>query len=933
MRVKFLNWLVVMATKRRKVVFISSAILTILALALSMQLKVDMRWAAMLPESMPAVKEYMKIDENYYQPGNMIVAISGPDPVLLEQVTDEAVALIEQESVCAPDVPQAECVEQGRYARYVYGGLPEQWITDHALRLAKPNDARRMRDLLGDPRLLPYLTHLNDDFEAEYMDGDNVKNQERQIVSSLDALQEFVETLRAAADGDTISAAQAQRIVRDLTIGTPYLRSLDTTMTLTMVSSVVPYDDFEHAMELDRQIEKTLLPLSEQYPDFRFERTGMTAVGRDEMDSVGPMTTVITLLALVCVFVLLIWNFRSVMTPILTLLPIMAGIIWSLGVITLALGQLNLFTVMIMVILLGLGIDFSIHIATRFQEEIVAGRSIEEAMYATLNETGKGVITGALTTAAAFYTLLIAQTKGIFEFGFCAGTGVIVTLLAVLWLLPSLLAFRASRRQKRLAGFGKAHDFSALGALAEGMGRWRYIVVPFLTVATAAGIWGGMNLGWEWNFNKLEPKGLRSVELQDEIIDKFKFSIAFSMMTVDSIEKSRDLRTQFQEKSLIGEVDDVSQWVSRPDFEESHEYIVELRELLVTPQAPISFGAQSVQPEDRAVMEELAMNRERLAEELDRLWANLVEIQALSFIGGQDRVVAKTTQLVATRDNRDQGLLRQIADRFAASVDPDLNGEGDVDWNAVEHFNGVFNQTLRQQVERMAQGDAPVTLAMVPDDIRARYESHSGEPGFLMQITPKHNLYEKEDLQMFQDVVSKIHSNVTGTPQMIITMTEETIREGKVASMLAVGLILVLLVLDFRKTPLVAGLAFLPLICGTALMLGVMWLFGEKFNYVNMIALPVIIGIGVDDGVHFFHRLLHEGKGGLRRSATSVGRAMLMTSLTTMIGFGSLMFYMMEGMKSMGFALFVGVGMCFTITITLLPALSVFFEKWILKES
>jgi predicted RND superfamily exporter protein len=99
-----------------------------------------------------------------------------------------------------------------------------------------------------------------------------------------------------------------------------------------------------------------------------------------------------------------------------------------------------------------------------------------------------------------------------------------------------------------------------------------------------------------------------------------------------------------------------------------------------------------------------------------------------------------------------------------------------------------------------------------------------------------------------------------------------------------------------------------------------------------MIALPVIIGIGVDDGVHFFHRLIQEGSADLRRVVTSVGRAMLMTSLTTMIGFGSLMFYLMRGMASMGLALFIGVGMCFVVTVTLLPALSVLFERRILKK-
>ncbi len=929
MRERLLNWLVMMSTTRRKVVFTVAIAVTVAMLTAATRLTVDMRWAAMLPKSLPAVSEFIRIDEAYYQPGNMIVAISGPDAVMLEQITDEATTILHAELVCAEEVAAEECVEQGRYARYVYGKQPIEWITDHALRLSKPNDARRMKDIFGDPRLLAYLTRLNDDFESEYTDSENVKNQERQIVASLDAVQQFAATLDSSAAGEDIDAAQVERVVRDLMSGNPYMLSLDKTMSLMMVSSVVSYDDIEHMPTLDREIERIMAPLDAKYPDYRIERTGMTAVGRDEMDSIGPITTVITLLAMVAVFLLLVWNFRSLLTPILTLGTIVVGIIWSLGVIALALGQLNLFTVMIMVILLGLGIDFSLHLATRFHEEIMAGRTMEEAMYDTLNETGKGVITGALTTAAAFYTLMIAKTAGIFEFGFCAGTGVIVTLLAVLWLLPSLLAWQAVRQQA--AGKidpSKAHNFAALGSFAVGMGRWRYVVTPLILLLTAVGIWGGAHLGWEWNFNKLEPKGLRSVELQDEIIDKYKFSIAFSMLTVDSVEESRELRKAFREKSLVGEVDDISQWVSRPDFDDSHSHIVELREILTVPQAPVEFGDAAVMTEAQDIQEQLAANRAMLADEVDRLWANIVEIQALSIIGGQDRVVAKTTQLVGTRETRAAGMLRRIADNFLDNVD--AGPESAFDWNSLNRFAAAFGQTLRPKVEQMARGDAPVTVEMVPNDMQARYMSKAGKPPYLMQITPKQNLYEREELELFQDVMSKVHPNITGMPQMIITMCIETIREGKIASMLAVTLILGLLLVDFRKTPLVAGLAFLPLICGTALMLGTMWLFGEKFNYVNLIALPVIIGIGVDDGVHYFHRLLHEGKGGLRRATTSVGRAMLMTSLTTMIGFGSLMFYMMEGMKSMGFALFVGVDMCFVVTITLLPALSVVFEKWIL---
>jgi uncharacterized protein len=231
----------------------------------------------------------------------------------------------------------------------------------------------------------------------------------------------------------------------------------------------------------------------------------------------------------------------------------------------------------------------------------------------------------------------------------------------------------------------------------------------------------------------------------------------------------------------------------------------------------------------------------------------------------------------------------------------------------------------------MTRDDTPVALEMVPEEILAKYTSPS-RPGFLMQILPKQNLYEKDELELFQKVAAGVHPNVTGLPQMILKMNTETLREGKLASLAAIAVILVVLLVDFRKRPLLALLAFLPLISGIGLMLGWMWLLGEKLNYINMIALPVIIGIGVDDGVHFFHRVLHEGRGGLERAVTSVGRAMLMTSLTTMIGFGSLMFYLMRGMASMGLALFFGVGMCFIVTVTLLPALTVLFESRIFNK-
>jgi predicted RND superfamily exporter protein len=907
MRDTLLRFLVHMATARRGVVFVTAGLLTLVLGAASQNIEFNMRWEALLPETMPVVKEYKKIDENFLQPSNMIVVIRGDDPVELEQVTEEVTARIQEELTCPPEIDSAECKRRGSYVRYVYGALPTDWLTDHALRLAKPRDVERTADTLSDPRLLPYLTRLNDDFEAEYSDAEAVANQESQVVSALGAVQRFAEVLEVAA-GAAVDDATVARTVRDLTIGRPYFFSLDNTMSMVLVAGANEMDDFEASIALDKALEKLLEPVAAAHPGFVIERTGMSAIGRDEMDSIGPATQALTLAALLVIFLLLVWNYRSLWVPIFALLPIVAGIVWTMGIVGLTVGELNMITAMIMVVLLGLGIDFSIHIANRFTEEQAAGKSVEEAVRLAIGQTGVAVFTGAVTTAIAFFTLSVADTRGVKEFGLTSGLGVLTTLAAVMWLLPALLAAWACRREKKGKPVKPDHDFRPLGHLAARMGRWRVAVVAGFAVLTVVGLYSGSQLSWEYNFLNLEPAGLRSVELNDEIIDAYKLSISVSMLTADSIDESRQLRHRFKERRIVGEVDDISQWVSRPDFDAARPHVERLRRELAVAREPLSFDTPKI--------------RARLAGELDRLWANLVEIQFLAVTGGQDRVVEKTRQMVGTRETTENSRLKQLARRFAES--------DRVDWTQLTAFATSFQHRLNAVAQRMAASSEPVTEEMVPSRIVAQYVS-STAPGYLMHIMPRNNLYEREDLERFRTVAEKIHPDVTGTPQMILEMSDQTMKEGRVAVLLAIAVILLVLLIDFRR-PLIAVLTFLPLFCGVAILLAFMWLLDEKFNYINMIALPVIIGIGVDDGVHFFHRYVQEGRGRIQESITSVGRAIMMSSFTTMIGFGTLMFYLMRGMASMGRVLFIGVGLCLVVTVTLLPALVRLFKDHITRE-
>jgi predicted RND superfamily exporter protein len=848
--------------------------------------------------------EYKKIGQAFLQPSNMIVAISGPDEATLEQITNEVTEVLE-EKLTAPSVATfGEIKKNERYARHVYGKAPEEWINENLLWLAKPKDARRYRDLLRDPRLLPYLEHLNDDLEQEYTASENVRNNEREIVASLDAVQGLAEVLMAAASG-SVDAGRVNRIVRDLTVGRPYMFSLDNRMSLVLVASAVPSDDSEIVPLVDKKVEALLAPLQEKYRDYQIERTGLIPVYRDEMDSIGPQTQALTLLAFGLVFILLSWNFRSVFIPLIALIPILIGIVWTMGIIGLVLGSMNIITVMIMVVLLGLGIDFSIHLVSRFFEELKLSRSLEASLRLSIGETGTGVVTGAVTSAIAFLMLMVADTRGIYEFGFCAGFGVLIQLLAVFWLLPSLMMVYAERRLGKKKDIPVIRDISFLSSAARFATGQRFWVTGISIVLVTAGIYAGTHLDWEWNLMKLEPKGLRSVTLQDEIIEKFRISPTVSWFTASDVEASRKYRKELKKKRPIGDVDDISLWVSRPDVDKNRPFIDDLRIHATQNRPPLDYSDSS--------------NQERFFEELNRLWANLVEIQALSITAGQERVLEKTKRLVSVRESRGEGLLMKLVNRY--------DDAETVDWASAAELGGYFAGFMTARIKKALVRDEPVLLDMVPEKYHDRYISEQ-EPGFLVRIYPKKNLYQCEEMEVFQNVVAQVSESVTGTSQMIFKMNTKMIEEGRMAFILAFLVIVLVLYFDFRSIG--RGLApVIPLVAGLALLMGLFWAFGQKLNYINVIGLPVIVGIGVDNGVHILHRAVQNNPVGLPGAVASVGRAVIMSSLTTMIGFGSLMLYLMRGMASLGLLLFAGVGFCLLASFTTFPAVIAMFSRWL----
>jgi uncharacterized protein len=213
-----------------------------------------------------------------------------------------------------------------------------------------------------------------------------------------------------------------------------------------------------------------------------------------------------------------------------------------------------------------------------------------------------------------------------------------------------------------------------------------------------------------------------------------------------------------------------------------------------------------------------------------------------------------------------------------------------------------------------------VTIQDLPAELQARYVGKTGK--FRLFVFPAEDVWEPEPLARFVRDLQAVDADALGAP---VTNFEymETIKQGyEKASLYAICGIVFLTLLMFRGA-LATVLALVPLLVGSVWTLGMMALFGTQFNMANLLFVPLIIGIGIDNGVHIVHSFLatekHEGES--IPLARSTAKAIVLAALTTIVGFGSLMISGHHGIYSLGLLVSLGVGSILVASLTTLPSL------------
>ncbi|MFQ5959855.1 MAG: MMPL family transporter [Candidatus Methylomirabilales bacterium] len=630
-------------------------------------------------------------------------------------------------------------------------------------------------------------------------------------------------------------------------------------------------------LESIERIRTALAEVSRAYPGIEAGVTGSVALGTDEMVTARRDATMATILALGGVALLFLLFWKGLGAPLRALISLAVGVSWTLGFIVLTIGSLNILTAMFIPILIGLGIDFNIHILERFAEERGMGASPPEALQGTLVKVGGSIVTAAVTTAIAFYALLLTDFKGLVELGLITGSGLLLCLGAAFTVLPALLILQEGRTEAQVV----SRSALFLGVFE----RWSHhprVVIGVAGLLAVASLFTLGRIDLKFNLLELQAEGTESVDWELRLIEGAETSTWYGIVLARSPEEVRKKAAALEALPSVDRVQTVFSFLPKAQAGEM-ETIEALGPLLA--EFPVSFG--ELQPID---LEELKTTFERIRFKLGDGGSPAPSDGKL----GQARRLVEDIQ--GRLEQGDSAKVTQALITTQAELFADL-----------EKKLAMFRENLQAK---------PMTVGDLPEDLQSRFIGTGGT--YLLKVFPRGNIWGRKRVQEFVREVRAVDPDAIGDPIRALEYGQSMERGYLLGGVYAATAMVVVILWSFGSVGHLL-LALLPLVVGGAWTVGLMYLCGINFNLANLIILPLIVGYGIMNGLHIVKRWQREGGKGTI-IANSTGRAVFLSASTTMVGFGSLMVASHRGIFSLGFLLSVGVGSILLASLTVLPA-------------
>lgn len=628
-----------------------------------------------------------------------------------------------------------------------------------------------------------------------------------------------------------------------------------------------------------------------EVPGINVGITGEPVLEYDEMAQSQHDTTVATIVSLVLVALIFIYGYSESGRPIKATICLIAGLAYTMAFATLVIGHLNILTITFLPMLIGIAIDFGVHLVTRYEEELRQGKTERQALEKAIVYTGQGIFTGCFTTAGAFLAMSFTDFKGIQEMGIISGGGLLICLVPMMTLLPVLLL---RGRQNVLD-----HTFSReieKRARLEKLWLERPLLVAGITAALCVvSLVKFHRVYFDYNLLHMQSKGLPAVVFEQKLIDSADKSVLYCAVVAKSLTEALDLETRLTNLPAVGSVDSMARYLSENQVQKL-ELVGQVKKEL----APIRF----------AEMDDDPVNVSELSRTLwilhGYIGLALGEIEQENSKSGGSGDQELSDNLKSLRQAIEQLRQRMLDDPPQAA-------------KKLASFQQALFNDIRETFDALKNQDnsGPLRAEDLPPALRHRFVSKSGDL-FLLQVYPKEDVWQRDKQEEFVRELRKIDPDVTGTPVQLFEYTTLLKNSYVQAAWYSLAAIAILVFIHFRSFSCVV-LSLLPVAVGTIWMVGFMGWFNVPFNPANIMTLPLVIGIGVTSGIHILNRYAEERKPSIL--AKSTGKAVFISALTTIVGFGSLILAKHQGISSLGCVMAVGTTTCMLAALMFLPAI------------
>ncbi|MBN1256686.1 MAG: MMPL family transporter [Planctomycetes bacterium] len=682
--------------------------------------------------------------------------------------------------------------------------------------------------------------------------------------------------------------------------------------------------------------------------------------------------------------------------------PLVMVVCWTMGAGWLLFGKLNVISCAFAAVLVGLGVDYAVHIYNRYIEERGAGRAVEESFITSLKQTGSGVVVGMLTTAMSFMALMVTRFKGLSQFGTLAALGLALALPAMIFVLPALVVWRSKRGDGEHRRALRSTTFY-LPQLSTFLSRFPYLVAIIgVGLAVVSGIYiayDPSSVRFDERLASLRPSGDPVFKLGQEISERFSRKSPARIMAIipgNTEAEAMDNASEVLEKlkvikaeGILKDFEILNQFIPSPQEQEKR-----LKEI-----AAIDFGlaaSELKQQLDKYGLAESVFkdvfqffgNHKNLNENFPvilptsfkhtpawRLMQRLVgrhkvryRVDTSETPNAWEQLAAGNKLIISELPTTREGgyFFTDGIPIDAASIDY-LESVGIPEINlTIENKEGLGQNDIKR--EKVTLAEVRKLLANNPKRVYfAGTVMKNGEPLLstgieittdLLVFLDKSNcrdvgvfgegwstlayLYPPADetseisdqwISSLRDNLGEDNQKVLLTSTMLVAHDLATVvKEDFFHISIAVCIIAALvLAICYRNVTRVV-FSLLPIGLALFYLFGIMGIANISFNFINVLVVPVIIGLGVDNGIHLVHRF-QESNHDIRPMVTDTGRAIVITNLTSMIGFGSLWMGSYDGLTSMGMLTVLGLSMSMFASLIVLPALLYVFRGFFKNNS